>query len=279
MRRTRLLRASAWALAFIAGVLLLIPAFIPNREIEAIVGRVLERGGYRLVSGEFGKGYPFGIKAKKLVLAVDKGEALRFDTVTARLSLISLLSGKPLIVFSAGIGTGELAGTMALGKTPELKLKAQAVPLEAIPFFRNVAGVEIKGKLRGEVNMKGSGGAASGEIRAEVTGADLRSVRIGEMPLPDAGYETVQGMLRVKSGRAILESLTLQGKTLYTRLKGDISVTSPLGASPLNLTLELMPKPEFLEQQKFIFLLLVKYLITPGHYQLPIRGVLGKPTL
>jgi hypothetical protein len=40
-----------------------------------------------------------------------------------------------------------------------------------------------------------------------------------------------------------------------------------------------MPKPEFLEGQKFVFLLLTKYLTTPGHYQIPVRGTLAKPVI
>jgi hypothetical protein len=40
-----------------------------------------------------------------------------------------------------------------------------------------------------------------------------------------------------------------------------------------------MPKPGFLESQKFVFLLLTKYLTTPGHYQIPVRGTLAKPVI
>jgi type II secretion system protein N len=56
-------------------------------------------------------------------------------------------------------------------------------------------------------------------------------------------------------------------------------VTTPLGDAPLNLTLELMPKPAFLERQKFVFLLLAKYLISPGNYRIPINGTLARPAI
>jgi len=32
-----------------------------------------------------------------------------------------------------------------------------------------------------------------------------------------------------------------------------------------------------MEKQKYVFLLLAKYLISPGAYQIPIRGTLAKP--
>ena len=77
----------------------------------------------------------------------------------------------------------------------------------------------------------------------------------------------------------MLESFTFQGEGLYARLKGYFPQATPLGDAPLNLSLELMPKPEFLEKQKFVFLLLNKYLTTPGHYDIPVRGTLAKPLL
>jgi len=34
-----------------------------------------------------------------------------------------------------------------------------------------------------------------------------------------------------------------------------------------------------MEKQKFVFLLLSKYLTSPGAYQIPIRGTLAKPAI
>jgi type II secretion system protein N len=62
-------------------------------------------------------------------------------------------------------------------------------------------------------------------------------------------------------------------------LKGTIPPGPSLAAAPLNLTLELMPTAEYLERQKLVFLLLARYLDTPGHYQIPVKGVLGKPAM
>jgi len=109
--------------------------------------------------------------------------------------------------------------------------------------------------------------------------AVLNGVKIGETPLPDASYENIQGLYRLKGSRGTLETLSLQGSGIYVRLKGEIPFVEPTASAPLNLTLELMPKPAFLESQKFVFLLLAKYLTTPGHYTIPIRGTLAKPMI
>jgi hypothetical protein len=41
----------------------------------------------------------------------------------------------------------------------------------------------------------------------------------------------------------------------------------------------MMPKPAFLERQKFIFLLLMRYQSSPGAYSIPIRGTLAHPAI
>jgi hypothetical protein len=41
----------------------------------------------------------------------------------------------------------------------------------------------------------------------------------------------------------------------------------------------MMPKPAFLERQKFVFLLLTKYQSSPGAYSVPIHGTLAHPAL
>jgi type II secretion system protein N len=107
----------------------------------------------------------------------------------------------------------------------------------------------------------------------------LRGVKVGGVPLPDAGYEKVQGKLNLSSREAAVESVTLQGKGLYARLRGKVTVVKSVSHSPLALNLELMPEPEFLEEQKLVFLVLAKYLDTPGHYAIPIAGTLGTPML
>jgi len=40
-----------------------------------------------------------------------------------------------------------------------------------------------------------------------------------------------------------------------------------------------MPKPEFLEKQKLVFLLLAKFMSAPGVYRVPIKGTMLKPEI
>ena len=147
--------------------------------------------------------------------------------------------------------------------------------MRIFPSFKTCPAPGSKG-WRGS---KGKGKAASSELQLEIKGANVAEVKIGGMPLPDADYSTIQGMVRAGGGVLTLGSFTMEGEGLYVRLKGDLPLTTPPGAAPLNITLEMMPKPEFLEKQKFVFLLLTKYLTTPGRYEIPIRGTLANPLI
>jgi type II secretion system protein N len=253
--------------------------FIPDRELKGVVVRALARQGYTFRAAGFGKAFPLGVAARDLHIDDDRGELLRADAATVRLRLLPLLTGEVVLVCEARIGAGRLAAEISpLGKG-RLELNASGVHLDAIPFFATVAGARVKGELRAEAAFRGQGPAMTGELKLEVKGAEVGGVKISELPLPDAAYRNVQGMLRAGGGKLNLESFTLEGDGMYARLKGDLPLAPAVAASPLNLVLELMPTADFLDRQKFVFLLLVKYQKSPGHYEIPIRGTLGRPAI
>ena len=160
-----------------------------------------------------------------------------------------------------------------------LHLEIKGLSLEQVPFFATVTGAHVAGIVNCRTEINGAKGQGAGFIKLDAQGVELRGVKIGATPLPDAAYQTVQGMIKISGGASTIESFTLQGSGLYARLKGNILPGASLPTAPLDMTLELMPKPDFLDKQKFIFLLLAKYQDTPGHYQVPIKGTLGRPAM
>ena len=259
--------------------LIFIIIFTPAGVVRGLLDRALDSAGYTFRAGEFGKALPLGIKARKVEIADNRGVLFKADEAVVRLRLLPLLTGKLSFSYRAGIGGGEVVGVFSLRKGGETDFRISHLRLEDIPFFSTATGTRARGDLQAEGSFRGSGKNAGGEAQLEIKGAELAGVKIGEMPLPDATYDLVRGALKVNSGRAVLESATLQGVGLYVRLKGDFPITEPIGAAPLNLSLELMPKPEFMERQKFVFLLLAKYLISPGNYRIPVNGTLAHPAI
>ena len=258
-------------------ILILTICFIPARQLQGVIVRGLASEGYTFRAARFNKAFPLGFTAGQLEIGNERGPLLKADILTLRLKILPLLVGDLKVTGQARIGSGRIEGTWSRRNGGDIH--AQGVQLEDIPFFPTVTGASAKGVMQIEAIMRGRQATARGEIKLDVKEAELAGIRIGETPLPDASYRQIQGMLRLAGGKAVLESFTLQGEGLYVRLKGDIPIANPLGNSPLNLTLELMPKPDFLERQKFVFLLLTKYLTSPGHIEIPVKGTLAQPAL
>jgi type II secretion system protein N len=275
--RKRLQLAAGGAAVLLLGFFFAV-VFLPADAVVGVASRGLAREGYTLTVSRAAKVFPLGLRLRNAEISDSRGPLLRFDDVTARLRLLPLLTGSVSGGFEARIGAGRIEGTIAGGKE-KTRFTVERVPLDGIPFFATVTGAAVRGLLSGSGEMWGADRSLTGSIRAEVTSAVIDEVKIGGVPLPGATYERIQGMLRIDGGKAKLESLNLEGEGLYARLSGDFPLASPQGTSPLSLNLELMPKPEFLEKQKLVFLLLAKYLDSPGHYRIPIGGTLGTPAL
>jgi type II secretion system protein N len=255
---------------------LLVIFFIPAEQVQGMVRRAMAQQGYTFTAGRFGKAFPFGVSARDVTISDSRGPLVQLDRLFVRPSFIPLMTGNLALSADATVGSGTITALWRSGKSGGISADISGLLLENIPFFRNVAGATVKGILRGEARLTGVAPRMNGVIKMEVKGAELADMKIGEMLLPAVSDETIQGMLRVKDGRGRVESLTFEGSGLYARLSGEI----PLSASaPLELILELMPKADFLEKQKFVFLLLVKYLDSPGHYRIPVRGTLAKPSV
>ena len=253
--------------------------FTPNHAIKGVLVRVAGNAGYTLDLTGFGKSFPIGFSADKVELSSEKGALLKLSDAKVRLKILPLLTGKARLGFRGGIGGGQMEGDLDLGKNQGWSVQCRGVRLEEIPFFSSVAQAKVRGELRLTGKQVARKGGGEGEMQLEVRSAEVAGVKIGEMPLPDAAYKEVRGALSFEKGRAVLKSFTLNGDGIYVRLKGDAMLSKPLGASPLNLTMEMMPKPSFLERQKFVFLLLTKYQSSPGAFSIPIRGTLAHPSM
>jgi type II secretion system protein N len=275
----RAARTIAWTLA---GLLLftgLTVLFTPAQTILDTLNRGLAGQGLLLSAKEFGKAFPLGISGSGWALSSPKGQLLVLDHASLRLQLLPLLRGRVSFAVNAAVGAGRMHAIASTAANGSLSLEMTGMRLEQIPFFTTVADTRAAGIVNCQAELRGLQKSATGSIKLDARGVDLAGIKLGEAPLPDAAYQSVQGMVAVQGGGATIESFTLQGESLYVRLKGNIRPGPALPAAPLELTMELMPKPDFLEKQKFVFLLLAKYLDTPGHYKIPVRGSLGKPVM
>jgi type II secretion system protein N len=250
----------------------------PTGRIDAAIAQILARQGLTL-SPEVHKTFLPGLAWDDLLLSSEQGPLLSCRRLQVRALLLPLLVGRAVVSGGATIGNGHLDVRYALNGKAGLDLDAEGIALADIPFFKSVLGAQVAGTLWSQGKMQRGAKGLNGDLKLEVKQLEYSGVKLGSFPLPDAVNLKTQGMVRVTDGKARLESFTVEGDGIYMRLSGDIPSGANAGTAPLNMSLEIMPKPDFMEKQKLVFLLLAKFMTSPGVYTVPIRGTLLKPQI
>lgn len=276
--RQRLLRNLGLTVGGLFLFCVLLYAFFPMAPFNNAVTRELFKQGLTLAPPARKTILP-GLAWNGAVLSSGQGALLDIDHLKVRPQLISLLLGRLLVSADASLAGGQVELLHGLNGKQVLDLNADGIELARIPFFKTVFGATAGGILWSEGSIRRTPQGPAGELKLEVKQLKYSGVKMGAFPLPDADNLRTQGMVRITGGKARLESFTLQGDGLYMRLSGDLPSGPQATSMPLNLILEIMPKPEFMERQKLVFLLLAKFMVSPGVYRVPIHGTLLKPVI
>ncbi|MEI7816090.1 MAG: type II secretion system protein GspN [Desulfuromonadales bacterium] len=278
MKIALLARRSGIVVAVLALFIIFCYILFPTGKIDAVLGRVLLQQGLTL-SPSVHKTLLPGLAWDNFLLSSEKGPLLKCETLQVRALLLPLFIGRAVFAGSAAIGKGQLEVRHALNGKAALDLNAEGISFAEIPFFKNVLGAKTSGNLWSKGTLQRSAKGLSGDLKVEVKQLEFSGVKLGAFPLPDATNLKSQGMIRVSDGQVRLESFTLEGDGIYMRLSGDLPSGANAAVTPLNMSLEIMPKPDFLEKQKLVFMLLAKFMASPGVYKVPIKGTLLKPEI
>ncbi len=272
----------AWGAALLAVVILIFLLFsylfFPTGRIDAVLARVLTGQGLTLAPPVHKTVLP-GLAWDNLLLSSEQGQLLSCERLQVRLLLLPIFTGRAVFLGETTIGTGHLDITYALNGKEAMNLDADGIDLSRIPFFKSVLGATVAGSLWSRGTLQRSAKGLNGDLKLEIKQLEFSGVKLGAFPLPDTANLKTQGMIRISDGKARLESFTLEGDGVFMRLSGDLPSGANAGVTPLNMSLEIMPKPEFLEKQKLVFMLLIKFMTSPGVYTVPIRGTLLKPQI
>ncbi len=250
----------------------------PTARIDTVIARILSQQGLTLSPAVHKTVLP-GLAWDDLLLSSQQGALLRCERLQVRPLLLPLVVGQAVFSGAATIGKGQLDVRYALNGADALDLDAHDISLADIPFFKSVLGAKAAGNLWSRGTLKRNAKGLTGDLKVEVKQLELIGVKLGSFPLPDAANLKTQGIVRVSDGKARLESFTLEGDGVYMRISGDLPTGANAAVTPLNMRLEIMPKAEFMEKQKLVFMLLAKFMTSPGVYSLPIKGTLLKPEI
>ena len=274
----RLPRLIAFAIGGLLLLVYLTYLFIPAARVNAAISDYLSVQGLALAP-QVRKTVLPGLAWDNARLSSEQGDLLHIERLRVTPLLLSLLTGRAAGKGEADLAGGRLEVTAAASGREAASLHAKGINLASVPFFKSVMGAKAGGNLWSEGNLTRSAQGVSGQLKLEVNQLELSGVRLGAFPLPDVANLRAQGMVTVARNKARLESFTLQGDGIYMRLSGELPSGASALTAPLNLTLEIMPKAEFMEKQKLVFMLLVKFMTSPGVYRIPVRGTLLKPEI
>lgn len=278
MKTSQMARRAAILAAVLVLFLLFSYLLFPTARIDAVLAQVLSRQGLTLAPTVHKTMLP-GLAWDNALLSSDQGPLLSCERLQVRALLLPLFAGRAVVSGGATIGKGHLDIRYALNGKAALDLEADGISLADIPFFKSVLGAKVAGNLWSRGTLQRNAKGLSGDLKLEIKQLEFSGVKLGAFPLPDVVNLKTQGMVRVTSGKARLESFTLEGDGVYMRLSGDIPSDANAAVTPLNMSLQIMPKPEFLEKQKLVFMLLAKFMTSPGVYTVPIKGTLLKPEI
>jgi type II secretion system protein N len=278
MMRPGLVRGAVLTCAWLTLFLLCVYLFFPSRRINAVIDQRLSSQGLNLTPAAHKTILP-GLGWDNALLSSRQGPLLRFDHVTARLLLLQLLTGRAVLGSNASLGAGRVNLEYAITGRQAVQVSVDRLALGDMPFFKTVLGARVGGGLWSEGLVTRGPQGWNGELKVEISRLEFSGIKMGAFPLPDAENLSSKGMVRITNGKARLESLTLQGEGVYMRLSGELPLVMNADAAPLELLLEIMPKPEFIEKQRLVFLLLTKFMTSPGVYRVPIKGTLLKPEI
>ncbi len=269
----------AGAVFFFITVLLLIPS-------DLIMGSVKQRlqagPGLILTEESAERIFPFGIKARGLLLSTGGrgGKGLLYlDTLTARLSLLSVLSGGLKVELNATIARGSLKGYVILKiNRTEVDIEVEGIDFEAVPAFLN-AGLEGGGSFDGRLELTlPPSGCPEGTLRAKGVGLDEDALRVMGFRLP-FGRVTDAGLrAELKDCRARIRALWIDGSNMSARVGGLVSLVKPVEQSRLDLEIEVIPRKGAAEKPGLL-LLLSPYRRSANYYSMKVRGTLGSPLL
>ncbi|MBI5827586.1 MAG: type II secretion system protein GspN [Deltaproteobacteria bacterium] len=262
--------------------LLCVVAFylVPDELIEGWLKEAAARkAGVAFTRKSFSKAFPFGIELRAVEIAGNGGtRLLLLDRVRARVNPLSLFAGRLTAYIDGDAGDGGFTGYAILRPSGvAVATEAKGVDLRYLPVLTR-SSVKINGLLDARVSLNRVGaGCLEGTISINGFRIESGEVMVMGFPLPLGSIESAGGQVELKGCKALIEGLWIEGKDLSARLKGEITaIKTPLAQSPVELTLEIIPK-HGLVNKEFMLSLLSDFRKSANFYSIPVRGTIGAP--
>ncbi len=233
-----------------------IPVSLIQSNIEGVVARS-GNSNMRLTIEGLRKGLFLNLYADRLDLNIDNRAALTVTEFNGRFTPGYLLYGKLAVRIKGNIADGDLNGVFQYPVNGEMKIEKAA--LDKIPYLARF-GIELKGSAYSDIAM---------DMKAVNIVFKVPDLSIDEattiIPLLHT-FRTLQGSVSIIQNRVNVDSVSLEGDKGYARLRGNII------NKKMDLAIELMPDRDKLNALESM--MIGKYIVSPGYYVIPIKGVM-----
>ncbi len=235
---------------------------VPNELLEKNLEDAVSRSGNGSLTISIDglrKGMFFSIYADAVDLSIENEQALSIETFSINFSPKFLRSGKLGFLVRGKIGTGTLDGSLLLPMKGSFKINN--ADLDSIPYLKKF-GIEINGHLSSDIQMNNE----KVDMVFNVPDLNIGNPSTTVIPLINT-FRRMQGSLHLDGNNLMVDSISLEGKKGYARLKGRIR------NGLADMTLELMPLPNTLTSLESM--VIGKYIVSPGFYSIPLNGPLA----
>ena len=281
---TRVIRCLKVAVVIIAGLFALALTtywIIPVDRINSVINKELKRKQISIMPVARKTVLP-GLKWRNAEISSPKGVVVVCDDISLRLRLTPLLLGRVKLDVFAAIGNGRIDMTYSRdGGENVFNLKVSDLDLADITLLKTtLPEAEIIGKLNLDGALYNNAEESRGEFRVEIKKLGISETRLKALLPIETRNLHCQGVIHLDNEDIRLQGVSIQGDGLYARLSGTIRNNGDAaGNLPLDLALEIMPKSDYLKQQKIFFHLLSRFMVSAGYYRIPLRGTLLNPEI
>ncbi|MEW6001410.1 MAG: type II secretion system protein GspN [Nitrospirota bacterium] len=232
---------------------------VPESLIINLIRESASCNDFCIETTDFRKGLFYNFKSQKVMLKRSGNVLLSVDNMAGRINPLLLFLMRPSLSFQGDIDGGEVYGKVGLSQRI-VNIDMDGVNIKKIPLF-TILGLKGEGVLSGAFNLK----EGLGNLKFYIKDARFENSSFSGTMVPLSMFNCARGIFEISEDTIKIRSLSLEGRGIYARVKGNIR------EGTMDLMLELMRDSSFTEGSH-IFWLIESYRVVPGYYVIPIRG-------
>lgn len=233
-----------------------------------------ERAGLKYERKSFSTAFPLVFKIEGLELQDRAGNrVVAVDTLRAGLNPFGHFGGVKVTV-DAGASGGKIEGVVKAGIFGlSVEMEAREVGFDALPVLSR-AGVKLDGAFDAVFVADAGQDCPKGSLKARSVEMRSAEVTVSGFPLPIDDVEEAGLSAGFANCSVRIDGIWVESADFSARVKGSVKLISPVEASPVDMTLELMAGQGLLKKE-FLLSLISEHRKSANYYSMPIKGELG----